>query len=72
MPSSECYGAAINSISEALDEAQATARNAGDITPPLNLNFVTLSSSIKLFGAPSEYLRPVQMLGYYPDEVLKR
>jgi hypothetical protein len=48
------------------------AGKAGDITPPLNPNFVILSSSIKLYGALSEYLRPVQMLGYYPDEVLKR
>lgn len=64
---------AINSIAQALDEPQVKARNMLVTIPhPLQPDFVTVGSPIKLSGTPVEYLRPAPMLGEHTDEVLKR
>lgn len=63
---------AINSIAQALDEPQVKARNMLVTIPhPLQPDFVTVGSPIKLSGTPVEYLRPAPMLGEHTDEVLK-
>lgn len=64
---------AINSIAQALEEPQVKARNMLVTIPhPLQPDFVTVGSPIKLSGTPVEYLRPAPMLGEHTDEVLKR
>ncbi|WP_297833886.1 CaiB/BaiF CoA-transferase family protein [Pseudomonas sp.] len=64
---------AINSIAQALDEPQVKARNMlVNIPHPLNPDFVTVGSPIKLSGTPVEYLRGAPMLGEHTDEVLRR
>jgi crotonobetainyl-CoA:carnitine CoA-transferase CaiB-like acyl-CoA transferase len=64
---------AINSIAQALDEPQVKARDMlVNIPHPLNPDFVTVGSPIKLSGTPIEYPRGAPMLGEHTDEVLKR
>jgi crotonobetainyl-CoA:carnitine CoA-transferase CaiB-like acyl-CoA transferase len=43
-----------------------------NIPHPLNPDFVTVGSPIKLSGTPIEYPRGAPMLGEHTDEVLKR
>lgn len=64
---------AINSIAQALEEPQVKARNMlVNIPHPLNPEFVTVGSPIKLSGTPVEYLRAAPMLGEHTDDVLKQ
>jgi crotonobetainyl-CoA:carnitine CoA-transferase CaiB-like acyl-CoA transferase len=64
---------AINSIAQALDEPQVKARDMlVNIPHPLNPDFVTVGSPIKLSGTPVEYPRGAPMLGEHTDQVLKR
>ncbi len=64
---------AINSIAQALDEPQVKARDMlVNIPHPLNPDFMTVGSPIKLSGTPVEYQRGAPMLGEHTDEVLKR
>jgi crotonobetainyl-CoA:carnitine CoA-transferase CaiB-like acyl-CoA transferase len=64
---------AINDIAQALDEPQVKARNMlVHIPHPLNKDFVTIGSPIKLSGTPVEYPRAAPMLGEHTDALLKR
>ncbi|MFC3608865.1 CaiB/BaiF CoA transferase family protein [Stutzerimonas tarimensis] len=64
---------AINDIAQALDEPQVLARNMlVNIPHPLQPDFITVGSPIKLSRTPVVYLRPAPMLGEHTDEVLKR
>jgi crotonobetainyl-CoA:carnitine CoA-transferase CaiB-like acyl-CoA transferase len=64
---------AINDIAQALDEPQVKARNMlVHIPHPLNKDFVTVGSPIKLSGTPVEYPRAAPMLGEHTDALLKR
>jgi len=64
---------AINDIAQALAEPQVEARDmVVSIPHPLNKDFVTIGSPIKLSGTPVEYRRAPPLLGEHTDGVLKR
>ncbi len=63
---------AINDVAQALQEPQVQARGMlVGIPHPLNPDFVSLGSPIKLSGTPVQYVRPPPMLGEHTDAVLR-
>lgn len=62
----------INDIAQALAEPQTEARNLLVSLPhPLNRDFTTVGSPIRLSGTPVEYSGPPPMLGEHTEHVLR-